>query len=67
MRNFVQRRFAQHLVKRDPVELRRAHTADEADAFEAGKCTIVYPDMLAVPSHTVFELMFDTKSTLLVA
>jgi len=50
-------------VKRDALELRRPHTADEADALQSRQRAVVDVDALVVPPHTIFERLFDSLST----
>jgi hypothetical protein len=51
-------------VEGDTGELRCLHAADETDALQSGQRTVIDPDALAVPPHTLFELLFDQVSTL---
>ena len=57
--NLVQRGLTQHLVECDAVELRCPHAADETDALQSGQRAVIDLDALAVPPHTLFELLFD--------
>jgi hypothetical protein len=48
----------------DAIELRCQNAADETDALQPGQRAIIDLDALAVPPHTLFELLFDLVSTL---
>ena len=42
-------------MKRDAVELRRAHGADESQTGQARQRPVVDTDALSFPTHTLFE------------
>ena len=49
--HLVQRGLAENFVKRDALELRRPHGADEADALKAGQGAVIDADALPIPPH----------------
>lgn len=56
VRHLVQRGLAQHLVKGDPLELRRAHAADETDTLQPRQRPVLHRlpvdrDGLVCPPH----------------
>ena len=61
--NLVDRRLAQDFVKSDTVKLWRADASHQSDAVQTRQRAILGAKRLPVPTHAVFEHIFDKKST----